>query len=312
MNRTISRVDLKSCALIVLLCLFLFFWGLGTIPFYSRGEPREGLVVWEMYKSGNWILPIINGDYIPFKPPLFHWFATLVAIMVGRVDEFVLRFPSALFAMLAVLATYYFGGRLWNRRAGLIAAVVLSTTFDWWQAATITQVDMTLAFFISSALMLFYFVYQEAHRRTARSLLLAVLLGLGTLAKGPVGVVVPLFVIFVFLGVRRDLGFLKKLPLIRGAAIFLLVAGSWYGLAFLQGGAEFFQRQIIDETLRTEVGSYGHHQPVYYFVPVLFYNMLPWSFFFPGLALFLYQKRRCLSEEHILYPLIWFVAVFLF
>jgi 4-amino-4-deoxy-L-arabinose transferase-like glycosyltransferase len=293
-------------------CFFLFFWELGSIPFYTRGEPREGLVVWEMYKTSNWVLPIINGDYIPFKPPLFHWLATLVAITVGRVDEFVLRFPSALFATLGVLATYYFGGRLWNRRAGLIAAVVLSTTFDWWQTATITQVDMILAFFISSTLMLFYFVYQEAHLRTARSLLLAVSLGLGTLAKGPVGVVVPLFVIFVFLGVRRDLGFLKKLPLFRGVAIFLLVAGSWYGLAFLQGGAEFFQRQIVNETLLTEVGSYGHHQPVYYFLPTLFYNMLPWSFFFPGLVVFLFRKHRCLSEEHILYPLVWAVAVFVF
>jgi hypothetical protein len=108
------------------------------------------------------------------------------------------------------------------------------------------------------------------------------------------------------------LAFLKKLPLIRGAVIFLLVAGSWYGLAFLQAGPGFFRRQILDETLRTGVGSYGHHQPVYYFVPALFYNMLPWSFFFPGLAVFLYQKRQRLTEERLLYPLAWLVAVFVF
>jgi hypothetical protein len=171
---------------------------------------------------------------------------------------------------------------------------------------------MTLAFFISAALMLFYFVYEEERARTAKALGLALLLALATLAKGPLGVAVPSFAILFFLLLRRDWAFLKKLPLVRGAGIFLLVAGSWYGLAFLQAGPSFFRRQILDETLRTGVGSYGHHQPVYYFMPALFYNMLPWSFFFPALAVFLYQKRRRLTEERLLYPLAWVVAVFVF
>jgi len=59
--------------LLLVLCFMQFFWRLGEVPFYTRGESREGLVVWEMYKTGNWVLPIINGDYVPFKPPLFHW-----------------------------------------------------------------------------------------------------------------------------------------------------------------------------------------------------------------------------------------------
>jgi 4-amino-4-deoxy-L-arabinose transferase-like glycosyltransferase len=60
-------------SLLLTLCFFLFFWELGNIPLYERGEPREGLVIWEMYKTGNWVLPINNGDYIPFKPPFFLW-----------------------------------------------------------------------------------------------------------------------------------------------------------------------------------------------------------------------------------------------
>ena len=247
-----SRFFFKARDLIFLLvlCFLLYFWKLGALPFYNRGEPREGLVVWEMYKTGNWILPIINGEYIPFKPPLFHWFGVLVGMVLGHVDEFVVRFPSALFGTLGVLMTYYVGRRWWNRRAGLVAAVVLATSFDWWQSATITQVDMTLAFFISSALMLFYFIYREEPSRTVRSLALALLLALGTLAKGPLGVAVPCFVILVFLCIRRDVAFIRKLPLLAGTVVFLLVAGSWYGLAFFQGGEDFFRRQIVNETLR--------------------------------------------------------------
>jgi 4-amino-4-deoxy-L-arabinose transferase-like glycosyltransferase len=307
-----SALVIRDLVLLLAISFLLFFWNLGDLPFFDRGEPREGLVVQAMYDTGNWILPLINGDYIPFKPPLFHWLGVLTALVVGRVDEFVARFPSALLGMLGVLMTYGVGRRLRNRRTGFLSAVVLATGFEWWHAATITQVDMTLAFFISAALMLFYFVYQQEHARTARSLTLAFLLALATLAKGPLGVALPSFVILVFLLLRHDLTFLKKLPLIRGAVIFLVVAGSWYGLAFSQEGWSFLGRQIWDETLRTGVGSYGRHQPVYYFVPVLFYNMLPWSFFFPAFAVFLYRKRRHLAEEHMLYLLAWLVAVFVF
>ena len=302
----------RSILLLLAVCFALFWWKLGALPFFERGEPREALVVWEMHSTGNWILPIVNGEYIPFKPPIFHWLGLLVSTVVGRVDEFTVRFPSALLGTLGVLMTYYVGGRLWTRKAGLVAAVVLATSFEWWQAATITQVDMTLAFFVSAALMLFYFLYREERARATRSLVLALLLALGTLAKGPVGIAVPLFVILLFLALQRDLVFLKKLPLAAGTTLFLLVAGSWYGLAFLQEGWSFFRRQIVDETLLTGVGSYGRYQPFYYFVPVLFQNTLPWSFFFPGLAVFLYQRRRCLAEDHLLYPLVWFLAVLFF
>jgi 4-amino-4-deoxy-L-arabinose transferase-like glycosyltransferase len=144
---------------------------------------------------------------------------------------------------------------LWTRKAALVAAVVLATSFGWWQAATITQVDMTLTFSVSAAWMLFYFLYREERSRAARSLMLALLLALGTLAKGPLGVAVPLFVILLFLALQRDLVFLKKLP---GCGGFLLVAKAMVRQLLQAGGV--FQRQIVDETcLRSR--NYGHYQP---------------------------------------------------
>jgi Dolichyl-phosphate-mannose-protein mannosyltransferase len=236
----------------------------------------------------------------------------LAALFTGRVDEFIARFPSALLGTIGILAVYYFARRLWNRRTALFAAIALSTSFGWWRAATISQVDMTLAVCISCALMLFHVAYRQESARTAKALGVALLLALATLAKGPLGVAVPGFVIVVFLVTRRDVAFVRKLPLVRGAFIFLLVAGSWYAAAYWQQGWSFFRRQIVDETLLTGVGNYGHHQPIYYFFPVLFYDMLPWSFFFPGLAVFLYRQRRHLAEQELLFPLIWLVAVFTF
>jgi 4-amino-4-deoxy-L-arabinose transferase-like glycosyltransferase len=294
------------------LCFFLFFWQLGAIPFYERGEPREGLVVWEMYKTGNWILPIINGDYIPFKPPFFHWSGALISAVVGEVSELTIRLPSALFATLGVVLVYIAGTRLWNEKTGRLAAVVLATTPGWWRAATMAQVDMTLAFFMTAALLLFYFMYREGRYTQVYSMAVGTLLACATLAKGPLGLLVPLLTVCIFLCLRRDFTFLKKVHPISGAVLFLLVACSWYALAMRQGGFAFFAQQILEENLGTAASDYGRYQPPYYFVSTFFLNLAPWSFFAPAIAFFLYRRRQDLFKDHLLYPLVWWVSVFLF
>src|SRR5258705_11649976 len=130
---------LRDAAILVGLCLILLFWGLGDLPFYTRGEPREGLVVWEMNSSGNWILPVVNGEYIPFKPPLFHWLALLAGSIFGGIDEFTLRLPSALLAAAGVLMIYRTGARLLGKKAGVVAGSVLLTSGEWWLSRPIIQ-----------------------------------------------------------------------------------------------------------------------------------------------------------------------------
>lgn len=310
--RSATGIKFSIIALLLALCFLQFFWRLGDVPFYSRGESREGLVIWEMFKTGNWILPMINGDYIPFKPPFFHWVGALFSKLTGDVNELTVRFPSALFATLGVFLTYVAGARLWDERTGRLAAFILATNSQWWRAGTLAQVDMTLAFFITATLLLFYYMYQEGRSSRVYSIALAFLLACATLAKGPLGLLVPLLTLLLFLWARRDFTFIRKLHLVSGAAVFIVVAGSWYGLALWQGGVAFFMRQILEENIGTARGVWGHYQPFYYFVPVFFYNLAPWSFFSLSIAFFVYRRRRTLSEDRLLFPLVWFIAVFSF
>ena len=303
---------MRDIAILAGFCVILLFFGLSELPFYTRGEPREGLVVWEMYRSGNWILPAVNGDYIPFKPPLFHWLALLVSYLYGRVDELTLRLPSALLATVGVLVIYRVAARLWGQTAGIAAGLVLITCAEWWRAGTDTQVDMTLAFFISAACLYFDFLYHERDFGLLKALGLPLLLGLATLAKGPLGLVLPGIIFFIFLALRRDLAFIQKLHPLTSGIIFLAIAGSWYAAALWQGGPSFFLRQIVDENFRTAAGTYGHYQPIYYYLPVFLENTLPWSFFIPCIALFLYQRRRRLEQERLLFPIVWLISVLIF
>jgi hypothetical protein len=94
------------------------------------------------------------------------------------------------------------------------------------------------------------------------------------------------------------------------------VAGSWYGLALWQGGETFFQMQIMKENVMRFVSintmGAGHEHPFYYFIPNLLLGMAPWSFFFPALAVFLYQCRGTWHDRDLLYPIVWIATIFLF
>jgi 4-amino-4-deoxy-L-arabinose transferase-like glycosyltransferase len=305
-------MDKNPILLLLTICLLLYFWGLGSKPFADRGEPRESLVVSEMYTSGNWILPLVNGDYIPFKPPLMHWIGLLAAFGLGGVNEFTTRFPSALCATLGVLLIYFTGRKLWGEKAGLVAAFVLATNTEWWNAATLAQVDMMLVFFVSAALIYFIFIYRRGEVGPYESVAMATLLALATLSKGPVGALLPALVILAYLLARRDLAFLKRIHFFKGALAFILVAGPWYAAAGLQGGKAFFAKQILEESFSTALGNYGHYQSPYYLVGLWFLNMLPWSLFFPSLGWFLYKKRGHLDQENFLFLLVWFATVLIF
>jgi len=299
-----------------LFCALLYLWELSDLPFHTKDEPREATVVWEIYTSGEWVLPLRNGSLIPSKPPLFHWLSALLSLARGELNEFTIRLPSALLAIVGVLLTYSAGVALWGVEAGLIAALILATSFEWVRAAITARVDMTLTVFMVMAFLFFLFLYCQRQVSRTEALLFFFLLGLATLTKGPVGALLPGLAVGVFLLRQRDLQFLRELHLVSGIALFVLVAGSWYGLALWKGGGEFFVKQILKENVLRFFASgeagMGHAHPFYYFVPNLFLGMAPWSFFFPPLAVFLYQRRHTWAEDGFRYLLVWTTTVFLF
>jgi 4-amino-4-deoxy-L-arabinose transferase len=92
----------------------------------------------------------------------------------------------------------------------------------------------------------------------------------------------------------------------------VLVVGSWYLLAFGQGGKEFLLK-VIKENFGSVVGRQtGHSHPFWWYIPYLFQNMAPWSFFFPTLALFVYRYRQKLAKEELLYIVVWLSTVIIF
>ena len=313
-NRRLDSKRIGLCLLditvILAVCLLLSFRGIRDTPFYDKQEAREASVIWEIHNSGNWILPLRNGEEIPAKPPFYHWLGALISSTVGRVDELTARLPSALLGTLGVFLTYATGVILWGRGAGLVSALVLSTSFEW-RAARAARVDMALTFVLLCSFLFFFYQYETGGGRK-KAIVLGMLLGLAMLAKGPLGFVLPCFTFLTFLLAKRDLAFLKRLHPFTVISVCALVAGSWYLLALWQGGKEFLF-VVIKENFGTVIGrDAGHPHPFWSYIQYLFQNMAPWSLFFPTLGVFLYRHRHKLAEEKLLYIAVWLSTVIIF
>lgn len=85
-----------STLIVILEAAILLLPFLGMALFHSKGEPREAIVAVSMLQTGDWILPVSNGDVIPYKPPLLAWCIALLAkLLGGEVTEYISRMPSS-------------------------------------------------------------------------------------------------------------------------------------------------------------------------------------------------------------------------
>ncbi|MBM4242217.1 MAG: phospholipid carrier-dependent glycosyltransferase [Deltaproteobacteria bacterium] len=326
---------LAGAIAVLLLSSALYLTGLADVPFYTKGEPREALVVWEMTHGSSLVLPLRNGSEIPSKPPFFHWLALLVALVRGVVDELGMRLPSALLAIATVLGTYLFGATTGRLRSGWLAAVALMFSFEWLRAARVSRVDMTLAFFLCAALLCFAIMQRSGVTR-ARLWIFYASIAAATLGKGPVGIALPAFVILAFaftspldpatsgpgttwIGrmaarVQHTIDTGLALRPVQGLGAVLLVVGGWYAAAWVAGGNDFFVKHVLKENLFRVIDpdalDTGHEHGPLYLLPNFLVGALPWSLLAPAIAWWLWRMRPLDGTTR--YLVVWFLGTIVF
>ena len=296
---------------LIVLCGALYFPYLGSLPFFDKGEPREALAVQDIVQRGEWLVPLKRATDIPSKPPLFHWSAALVTQITGSLTEATIRFPSALYATLGVLTLYILGRKIFDARTALLGGAILATMMIYQDQALSARVDMTLCFFVTLSLTLFYFLYRGFLTHPLWFYLFFGVVGLGTLAKGPLGLLLPALVAGSFTLLQRRWDLLKRFCFHPGVIMALVLASGWYVIAVTRGGEGFFDRQIMQENLARFFGGSGHSHPVYYYISYLFSQSLPWSLFLPVLLWDLFRNDFRTSER-TLFMKLWFLVMFVF
>lgn len=248
---------------------------LGLTEFNTKGEPREAVVAMSMLNEGNWILPVNNGIDIPYKPPFFHYCIAILSELLGGINEYTSRLPSALALILLAVCSFVFYRRT-STVTALSGAILLLTSFEVHRAGVNCRVDMVLTVFTVGALYLFYRWWERGGYGVP---LLAVLCMSGAvLTKGPVGFIVPCFVMGVFTLLRGG-RFWRTFGSYAGFALLsCILPAIWYVAAWHEGGQHFLDL-VYEENIGRMTGtmSYESHAHAFpYNFVTLAVGWLPW------------------------------------
>jgi 4-amino-4-deoxy-L-arabinose transferase-like glycosyltransferase len=265
-------------ALLLTVTAALCLPNLGGPSLWDIDEGNNAEAAREMLESDNWVVPTFNGQLRVDKPALLYWLQ-IGAYHVFGVNEYAARFPSAVAAMATVLLAYELGRRMFELSStGLLGGLILASSVGFCAAARFANPDALLNLFTVLSLLLFWLGYARGGRLWFVPP--GVSMGLAVLAKGPVGVVLPLTVIGLFLLWTRQLRQLLDARIWAGTLAFLLVTVPWYAWVGVETKAEFLRGFFLNHNIGRFLHPMEDHRgPIFYYPLVLVLGFLPWSAF---------------------------------
>jgi 4-amino-4-deoxy-L-arabinose transferase-like glycosyltransferase len=300
-------VTLRSATLLLALTAALLLFRLGDVPLVGPDEPRYARVAVEMHRAQEWVRPTLQGQPWLEKPVLYYWLAGAAYAVFGETAG-AARMPSVLAALATVGVTAYVGTRLYGAAAGLHAAFVLGTSLLFFVYGRAASMDMLLAAGVTTSIGFLCLRLLSIERRF--SLVVAgAAAGVATLAKGPLGVVLPLLAVAGYAVASRRWRTLRDVFSAAGVVAFLAVAGPWYALIGRDQGWHFVDVFLLNHNLERFTSTIHRHPgPPWYYLPLLLGGLFPWSgLVLPGVARL--APRRSPAD---LFVLLWLAMPLLF
>ena len=267
----------RHIAVLLILCGILFFWNLGALGLTDRDEGRNAEAGREMLETGDWMSPTFNYEPRYAKPVLVYWLMSASYKMFG-VSEFAARFPSALFGLGLVLMLYLFLTRLRDANTGLLGSLMLALNLQMIGLNRMALTDSVLIFFTTLSLFAFWLGFQTTRERRPWMWVYYAAMGIATLAKGPVGFLVPLIVVALYLSLTKQWrSFWQEGRPLAGTALTILIALPWYAGMWWLHGSEYTAAAQANTVGRFLKPMEGHSFGFLFYLPVLLLGFFPWS-----------------------------------
>lgn len=250
-------------------------------PLLPIDETRYVSVAWEMWNSGQWLVPQLNGAAYDHKPPLLFWLIHAGWAAFG-VSEWWPRLIAPACTLLSVLALERLARRLWPDRpmAGRMGSLMFLSSFYIAFYQTAVMFDMLLLASVGWG-------WVALHRALTRAdwpgwLGFGLATGLGLLTKGPVALIYllpPLLLARAWAPIARPYAEWYK-PAV-AALIAVAIPLAWLLAASGSGSLDYFARLLFDQTVHRISGRMGHPRPWYWYLPLLWLLFLPWPLWPP-------------------------------
>lgn len=285
----------------------------------------NALAAREIRQTGEWLIPQVAEIPWVRKPPLGAWtIAAASWLLEGdqlspHVSEYSSRFPSALAGWGTVMLIVWLGRQLYGQRTGSVCGMIAAVSTGIVFFAHSAQVDMVLTFFTTLAFALFWRGAQHPSPSRAAMIGFYAAFAIAMMAKAPLPLVTvglalavywfvtaPLFdrrsaggivgdKLSIFGSLKEQFAGLRRLSILPGIVVFLLVAGSWPLYVYLteDNALALWKTEYLD---RFTGAMSDKTRPAYYYVPIIFLFCAPYLLSLPeafaGIVLPRYRKQR--------------------
>jgi len=301
---------IKGIVLVIVIAISVLtaFWGLGSRAIGNH-EAYVGVTARNMISSGDWIVPMFNGEARLNKTPLSYWLVAAAAKAAGQVNDFTVRLPSAILAVVSAIAIFYFVSDWLGFRTGILSALIWSTSLCYIRYSHTGRPEMALAVFVTIAMLSFYSAIKTQGRRKQIYFILIfwISFALAMLAKGPAPLPLIIPAIFIYFLISKQWKLIPKLLPIAGVILFLLIVLPWPIAVLMKEPAALGVWK--NEFLGRAAGEYAAgSKPFYYYFGVMFLFFLPFSAFIPFAIAAPFYKIWEERRDAIIYLWLWFIG----
>lgn len=268
--------NLSQNRLLLVLLAFaavMIFTGIGLRSPWPADEPRFAEVAREMVASGQWLIPKRGGEFYPDKPPVFMWSIALFYWLTGNL-KIAFLLPNALCSLVTLGLVFDLGARLWNRRTGTIAVLLLMLAPQFLMQAQKAQIDAMVACWITVAC---YGLIRHFFTGPAWGWYFAAwaFMGLGIITKGVGFLPVFMFIPILMLRLRNRQLFsgtltwrcaLGPLAMLAVVAAWLIPMVLYVNSVGTEEALAYKHNILFKQTGERYTDSWGHIQPWYYYL----------------------------------------------
>jgi 4-amino-4-deoxy-L-arabinose transferase-like glycosyltransferase len=306
----------RAFLILIALAATLFLSDIWVYREFVRAESYFALGARAMVERHEWLMPHAPDELQLNKPPLTYWLIGISYKAFGPSYGGA-RLPSVVAAIGVLVIVYLLGVWLYGIRAGLITAAMLASSYLFLSFARMAMSDMLLTLWVTAACACFL-VALIGRTPSAGTLVFVgyVALALGVLTKGPVAVALVAVPIGLELLVRRDRESFKRLRLLPGLGLFLLIAAPYFVLVYLHAGLGPLRFFFFGENLQRFTGQIYESgaRPFWYELAAFFSDFAPWSVLLFLAAWFDWRGRKAETSREparVLYLwLAWTVILF--
>lgn len=295
--------------LLGLAALIIYTSNIWGTSIYILDEAKNASCAMEMLQRSDFIVPTFNGELRTDKPPL-HYYFMMIAYTVFGVSPLSARLFSALAGVAMVMFMYHKLSKLVNEQVACYSALITMASLQLTVQFHMAVPDPYLILWLTVSFISFY----ELHSGKQKAFFpFYISLALGFLTKGLIAFVFPVLVALVFMLFARSfqLATFKRLQLIRGTLIFLLLAMPWYWAVGVATDGQWLRGFFIEHNVNRYTSTMEGHRGLI-FSPALFLlaGLFPFSVFAFHAVYQAFKKRG--ENEFIFYCLAVVVVVVLF